>query len=153
MEAKKVTPERVPEVKDSYVDLVLYTDQFYEMYLNPEFNERFGKATMEYLLRTWRIEEENSIQVVSMSKTLVKTLLEKKDTIRTDFLEQGLAKLKETEAETEQKLVEILGSQVKYESYRKFERKYFRDELEKFYLARKASPEEGETEQSSHSKE
>ncbi|MBL7554552.1 MAG: FHA domain-containing protein [Bdellovibrionaceae bacterium] len=152
MEAKKFNPKREPEVKDSYVDLVLYTDQFYEMYLSPDFNERFGKATMEYLLRTWRIEEEKSIQVVAMSKTLVKTLLEKKDSVRTDFLEQGMQKLKETESETEAKIVEILGSQVKYESYRKFERKYFRDELEKFYLSRNATPEEGSIEQSSEHK-
>lgn len=152
-EAKKFKPTREPEVKDSYVDLVLYTDQFYEMYLNADFNERFGKATMEYLLRTWRIEEEKSIQVVAMSKTLVKTLLEKKDSIRTDFLEQGLQKLKETESETEAKIVEILGSQVKYESYRKFERKYFRDELEKFYLSRNApASEEGQIDQSSEAK-
>ncbi len=152
MEAKKFNPKREPEVKDSYVDLVLYTDQFYEMYLSPDFNERFGKATMEYLLRTWRIEEEKSIQVVAMSKTLVKTLLEKKDSVRTDFLEQGMQKLKETESETEAKIVEILGSQVKYESYRKFERKYFRDELEKFYLSRNATAEEGSIEQSSEHK-
>ncbi len=152
LDAKKFTPKREPEVKDSYVDLVLYTDQFYEMYLSPDFNERFGKATMEYLLRTWRIEEEKSIQVVAMSKTLVKTLHEKKDSIRTDFLEQGMTKLKETESETESKIVEILGSQVKYESYRKFERKYFRDELEKFYLSRNAAPAEGHTEQSSEVK-
>lgn len=152
MAAKKFIPKREPEVKDSYVDLVLYTDQFYEMYLSPDFNERFGKATMEYLLRTWRIEEEKSIQVVAMSKTLVKTLLEKKDSVRTDFLEQGMQKLKETELETESKIVEILGSQVKYESYRKFERKYFRDELEKFYLSRNATPEEGSIEQSSEHK-
>tara|TARA_B110001454_G_scaffold219156_1_gene250480 strand:+ start:5161 stop:8385 length:3225 start_codon:yes stop_codon:yes gene_type:complete len=152
MEAKKFNPKREPEVKDSYVDLVLYTDQFYEMYLSPDFNEKFGKATMEYLLRTWRIEEEKSIQVVAMSKTLVKTLHEKKDSIRTDFLEQGMQKLKETESETEAKIVEILGSQVKYESYRKFERKYFRDELEKFYLSRNAASAEGHTEQSSEVK-
>ncbi|OYZ18979.1 MAG: hypothetical protein B7Y39_12765 [Bdellovibrio sp. 28-41-41] len=152
LDAKKFNPKREPEVKDSYVDLVLYTDQFYEMYLSPDFNERFGKATMEYLLRTWRIEEEKSIQVVAMSKTLVKTLHEKKDSIRTDFLEQGMTKLKETESETESKIVEILGSQVKYESYRKFERKYFRDELEKFYLSRNAAPAEGHTEQSSEVK-
>lgn len=150
--AKKFTPKREPEVKDTYVDLVLYTDQFYEMYLSSEFNERFGKAAMEYLLRTWRIEEEKSIQVVAMSKTLVKTLLEKKETVSTDFLEQGLAKLKETESETESKIVEILGSQVKYESYRKFEKKYFRDELEKFYLARNKT-DEGSIDQSSESKE
>jgi pSer/pThr/pTyr-binding forkhead associated (FHA) protein len=151
LDSKKFNPKRVPEVKDSYVDLVLYTDQFYEMYLSPDFNERFGKATMEYLLRTWRIEEEKSIQVVAMSKTLVKTLGEKKDAIRTDFLEQGMTKLKETETETESKIVEILGSQVKYESYRKFERKYFRDELEKFYLSRNTAPAEGYIEQSSKS--
>lgn len=150
--AKKFNPKREPDVKDSYVDLVLYTDQFHEMYLSQEFHEKFGKAAMEYLLRTWRIEEEKSIQVTAMSKTLVKTLLEKKDGVRTDFLEQGMSKLKETESETETKIVEILGSQVKYESYRKFEKKFFRDELEKFYLARGQAPQEGSTEQSSHGK-
>ncbi len=149
--AKKFNPKREPEVKDTYVDLVLYTDQFYEMYLSQEFHDRFGKAAMEYLLRTWRIEEEKSIQVVSMSQTLVKTLLEKKETVSTDFLEKGLTKLKETETETESKIVEILGSQVKYESYRKFEKKYFRDELEKFYLARNKTG-EGHIDQSSESK-
>ncbi len=151
--AKKYNPKREPDVKDSYVDLVLFTDQFYEMYLSPDFNDRFGKAAMEYLLRTWRIEEEKSIQVVSMSKTLVKTLVEKKDLVSTDYLEKGMQKLKDTESETESKIVEILGSQVKYESYRKFEKKYFRDELEKFYIARnKPVPEEGHMDQSSQGK-
>lgn len=152
LDEKKFNPARVPEVKDSYVDLVLYTDQFTELYLDPEFHDKWGKAAMDYLLRTWRVEEEKSIQVVAMAQTLVKTLVEKKETVRTDFLEQGLGKMKELETETSNKIVDILGSQVKFESFRKFEKKYFRDELEKFYLARNKSPNEGVIEQSSESK-
>lgn len=150
--AKKYSPKREPDVKGSYVDLVIHTDQFHEMYLSSAFHDRFSKAAMEYLLKTWRTEEEKSVQVVALSKTLVSTLTEKKDNVRTDYLEQGLKNLNEIENETAAKIVEILGSQVKYESYRKFERKYFSTELEKFYLSRKGhSPEEGHTEQSSES--
>ncbi len=150
---KKFIPARVPEVKESYVDLVLYTDQFTELYLNQKYHDRWGKAAMDYLLKTWRIEEEKSIKIVAMSHTLVKNLIEKKETIRTDFLEQGLAKMKEIESESANKVVEILGSQVKYESFRKFERKYFREELEKFYLARSSKQQnDGEIDQSSLAK-
>ncbi len=136
LEEKKFTPERVPEVKDTYVDLVIYTDQFVEMYLDPTYHDRWGKAAMDYLLKTWRVEEEKSIQIVAMAQTLVKTLHEKQATVRTDFLEQGLAKMREQEQETSNKIVEILGSNVKFESFRKFEKKFFRDELEKFYLSK-----------------
>ena len=150
--AKKYNPQREPEMKDSYVDLVLFTDQFHELYLSSDFHERFGKAAIEYLLRTWRIEEEKSIQVVSLSKTLVQTLLEKKELVNTDYLEKGLAKLKEAEDDTKSKIVGILGSQVKYESFRSFEKKFFREELEKFYLARNKNQGAGSIDQSSESK-
>jgi pSer/pThr/pTyr-binding forkhead associated (FHA) protein len=163
---KKFNPPRIAEIKDSYVDLVLYTDQFTEIYLSADFHDKWGKAAMDYLLKTWRVEEEKSIQIVSMAHTLVKTLVEKKETVRTDFLEQGLSKMKDIETESSNKIVEILGSQVKFESFRKFERKYFREALEKFYLARNSDPQsdkdvssgdlkkqiEGEIEQSSESK-
>lgn len=156
-EAKLYKPKREPDVKDTYVDLVLYTDQFHELYLSQQFHEKFGKAAIEYLLRTWRTEEEKSIQVVAMSNTLVKNLLEKKDSVSTDFLEQGIFKLREMEKETEDRIAEILGSKVKYQSYRNFEKRFFTEELEKFYLARgSAQPPVNESteqvDQSSHSK-
>lgn len=131
LEKRKFNPAQVAEVKDTYADAVIYTKGYTAKYLDPEFQKVFYKEASAYLLKTWRLDEDKSIQAISMSAALVKDLQEKRLAIHPDFIKEGLAKMNEAEASTLQRMKILLGSEVRLESYRRFERKFVELALKK----------------------
>ena len=79
-----------------------------------------------YMFKTWRLEEDKTIQLIAVVTSLVKELAEKKQTLRTDLLKKELQKMQDLEAQTVRKLVEISGSQVRFESFKKREREIYK---------------------------
>lgn len=135
LEARKFNPPQVPEVKDSYTDAVIYTQDYATVYLDPEFQKSLYRAASAYLLKTWRVDEDSSIQVLSAAGALVKELSDRKASIHPDFVKEGVDKMHALEAETTARMKEILGSEVRLESFRRFERKFVEEEGPKFLAA------------------
>lgn len=135
LERRKFNPPQTEELKDSYTDAVIYTRNFVDIYLDNEFQKKLYKATASYLLKTWRIDEDRSLQVVSASNAMVKELIEKKAKIHPDFIKEGLAKMHGFETETLSRMKNLLGSEVRLESYRRFEQKFYRDEVQRRKMA------------------
>jgi hypothetical protein len=125
LERRKFNPAQTRDFKMTYMDNVIYTDKFTDTYLSDPFQKQFLKAVTAYMFKTWRIDEEKVITLVSDSTTLVKTLAEKKEAINPNFVPQGLEKMRATEAEEVKKMSDLLGSQVRYESYKKFEKQFY----------------------------
>jgi hypothetical protein len=125
---RKFNPPQVLEPKDNYVDSVIYTKSYAKNYLNPEFQKKLYKAASAYLLKTWRLEEEKSIEVLAAAGALVQELEVKKETIHPDFVKDGIAKMRKIEAQTTQRMKDILGTEVRLESYRAFEKKFYAQE-------------------------
>lgn len=146
LERRKFNPPQDEELRETYADCVIYTRNFTTSYLDPAFQEKWLKAATTYFLKQWRIEEEKTIEVLSSVNTLVKNLQEKKEAIHPDFIPDGLKKMNELEKETVQKIVETLGSNVKYEAFRKFEKKFYLKESETRGLATESAPAEEENE-------
>lgn len=129
LERRKFSPTQDRELRSNYMDSVIYTQNFVEIYTNEEFQKKFLKAVGPYLLKTWRVDEDKVIELLAVTQTLVKALEERKQTIHPDFVSQGLEKMKELEAEAHKKMRQVLGTQVRIESFKKFERQFYEDWL------------------------
>lgn len=127
LQRRKFNPPQTPELKDSYTDSVIYTSNFVTNYTESQFQTKLYKATSAYLLKTWRIDEDKSIQVLSMASALVKELAEKKEAIHPDYIKAGVDKMHVLEAQTLARMRETLGTEVRLESFRRFERQFYQE--------------------------
>ncbi len=122
---RRFDPAQDAELRETFRDAVIYTKGFTDIYLRQDLRDQFRKELVDYNLRQWRIEEERSIQVLAMVQTLVESLIEAKAAIHPDFVELGLEKMEKMETEVVERMVETLGSEVRFEAYKRFERKFF----------------------------
>ncbi len=129
LDRRKFNPTQVTEIKDTYTDAVIYTSGFVAAYQNPVYQQKLYKAASAYLLKTWRVDEDKSIQVLSMSSALIKELNDRRQSIHPDYIKDGIAKMHALEKESLDRMKILLGSEVRLESYRRFERKFFESEI------------------------
>ncbi len=129
LEDRRFNPPQVPDLKDNYTDAVIYTKDFASLYLEPAYQKKWSAAAVAYLLRTWHLDEDHSIQALSTSSALVKNLFDRRQKIHPDFVNEAVSKMRETEKESVSRMRETLGSQVRYESFKKFERDFFEQEV------------------------
>src|SRR5690606_11999213 len=122
LERRKYDPKQTSEVKSSYVDAVIFTKDFTSTYLNPEFQEKWNKEATSYLLKTWRLDEDKSAKTLAMAAALVSDLAERREKIHPDFVKKDIAKMREIEKETLGRMKKELGSEVRLESFKKFEK-------------------------------
>lgn len=125
LEKRKFNPPQVKEVKDSYVDAVIYTKDFSSTYVDPKYQEEWNKAATLYLLKTWRIDEDKATRALAASAALVKDLAERKEKIHPDFVKSGIQKMRDAEKETIARIKSELGGQVRFESFKKYEKRFF----------------------------
>lgn len=126
LEKRRFNPQQVDELKDSYTDAVIYTKNFVQVYTDEQFQQTLYKELSVYLLKTWRIDEDKSIQLIAVANALVKSLEEKRKQIHPDFINDGIKKMHDLEAEASVKMKDILGSEVRLESFRTFERDFYK---------------------------
>lgn len=128
-EKSKVRPKFQPsqdlEYRDSYVNATLYTSKFAEIYLDEELHDKWFKYITDYMFQTWRVPEEKTIEVSAISKSLVESIKMRAADLDAEFADKGIEKLKEAEAEAIKRMGDALGTQVKYEAYKRKEREFF----------------------------
>lgn len=125
LEKRRYSPEQTFEVRNNYVDSVIFTEAFSQTYNDPAFQESWNKAATKYLLKTWRLDEDGSAKALSMSAALVKDLADRKEKIHPDFVKKGITQMRAVEKETLARLKSELGGEVRLESFKKFEKKFF----------------------------
>ncbi|HWU44934.1 MAG TPA: hypothetical protein VN132_15885, partial [Bdellovibrio sp.] len=111
LEKRKFNPPQTDELKDTYTDAVIYTRDFSKIYLNDDFQNRLFKNTAQYMLKTWRIDEQVTLKALAASKALVQELGDRKTKIHPDFVKDGVDKMHDFEKETLTRLQDILGSE------------------------------------------
>ena len=77
------------------------------------------------------------IKVIANSRALVQTIDESKGTLRKDRIKNDLEKLKTMEQESITNQANILGTNVKYEAYKKLEKDFFSQRLQRRIPANK----------------
>jgi pSer/pThr/pTyr-binding forkhead associated (FHA) protein len=135
LEKRKFNPPQEDEWKDSYTDAVIYTRNFTDIYTDNEFQQKLYKASATYLLKTWRIDEQKTLQVVSATQALVKELQELRGRIHPDYVKQGIDKMHVLEKESRERLKVVLGSEVRLDSFRRFEKTLFLEEVQRRQMA------------------
>lgn len=128
-ERRRFNPEQTYEVRDNYTDSVIYTKDFVELYQDKQLQDRWVRDTRQYFFKSWRVEEEKTIEVLSMAKTLVKALNDKKQNIHPDFVEKNIEDMRKLEEETTNKMRTLLGTDVKFSAFKRFEKKFFMNEI------------------------
>ncbi len=95
LEKRKFNPAQTPELRATYSDCVIYTQDFVKKYQDEEFQKKLLASATPYMLKTWRIDEEKTIQLLASINALVSVLKERREAIHPDFIPQGLDKMKE----------------------------------------------------------
>lgn len=122
---RKFNPERDEEWREKYVDAVIYTRGFVEQYRSEEFQKHWVKKASTYFLKQWKVQEESTVAAIAKVTTLVGTLAERKEAIHPDFVQEGLKKMNEIEAQTTTEIQELLGSEVRFEAFKRLEKKTY----------------------------
>lgn len=135
LEKRKFNPPQAEEIKDSYTDAVIYTRNYLDIYTDAQFQQKLYKAASQYLLKTWRVDEDKSIQVISSANALVKELADRKTKIHPDFIKEGIEKMRELENQSLARMKSVLGTEVRLESYRRFERNFYKEEVQRRRMA------------------
>lgn len=125
VERAKYTAPQSLEYKDTYTDAVLYTQKFAEIYLDEQLHDKWFKHIAGYMYENWRVDETKSIEAISISKTLVKSLQDSAGNLDAEFFQKGIDKMRELELSSETRIIEILGTKVKYEAFKRKEREFF----------------------------
>lgn len=125
LERRKFNPTQTREYRSTYMDNVIYNEGFVALYASDDFQKDFFKGLSAYLFKTWRLEEDKVIQVLATATATIKELQSKRDAIHPDFVNQSLEKMKTFETEMMTKIRQILGSQVRVESFKKYEKQFF----------------------------
>jgi pSer/pThr/pTyr-binding forkhead associated (FHA) protein len=131
----KFIPEKTSVYYESYVDATLYTESYADVFLNDKNQAAWVTKATLYFLNTWKLDEQKTIQVISNSRSLVQSISEKATTLTKTNFKTELEKLKVIESTNVAQQSEILGSNVRFEAYKKLERQFFSDLLKKRGLA------------------
>lgn len=137
LEQRRFNPSQTDEIKETYVDSVIYTRDFTKIYLEQDYQQHLYKELAQYLLKTWRIDEEATLRALSAVNALVKELADQRGKIHPDFINEGVEKMRKLETETLLRLKEILGSEVRLESFRRFENNFYSEELQRRGMAQR----------------
>jgi hypothetical protein len=123
-------PQKTGQYYDTYVESTLYTENFVETYLDDAVQQEWVSYATKYFLRQWKVEEEKVIKVIANSRALVQNIDESKNTLRKDRIKNDLEKLKTMEKENVASQSDILGTNVKYEAYKRLEKEFFSQKLQ-----------------------
>lgn len=126
----RFTPVKTDKYYDTYLESTLYTDRFSDIYLNDKNQQEWVNYATKYFLRQWKVEEEKVIEVISNSNALVQNVTSEMPKLKKSKLKTDLAKLKELEDEYVKTQAQILGSNVRYEAYKKIEKEFFQSKLQ-----------------------
>ncbi len=124
-------PQKTSRYYDTYVDAILYTENFKETYLDDKNQQEWVNYATKYFLRQWKVDEEEVIKVIANSRALAQAIDESTVTLRKDRIKSDLEKLKAMEQESITSQANILGTHVKYEAYKKLEKNFFEQRVER----------------------
>lgn len=121
------TPMKVAELKPTFVDAVIYTEGFTDVYAKEEFRSELMKKGSEYLYKQWQIDEEKSIEAYAMIFSMIDLLKDKTLKVDPDNEQKDIQKMVQIEKETLKKLEKILGNEVRLEAALKFQTRYYKE--------------------------
>jgi pSer/pThr/pTyr-binding forkhead associated (FHA) protein len=127
---RRFIPEKKLEWRDSYTEALLYSEGFVELKLDSKYQDQWIRDLHEYLYGKLRVDEDSIVRLVSLEAAMVTKLKEQADTIHPDYVNEQISKMKEMESDTVKQMRQIIGSNEKYEKFRKFSQDYYYHQMD-----------------------
>ena len=130
--SKVFEPEQTSEFKATYTERVVYTQAYVAIELNPEFREQWILELQDYFVHTLRLDENNLVPFIALEANLINELEEARKKINGNFVEEGLARMREIEASFDKKIRENIKSEDHYKKIMTFKKNFFESNSGKF---------------------
>ncbi len=124
-EKRKFAPEQKAELQESYVDSVIFSEAFIEIYREEEFQKALISETNDLLIKNLRLNENVVPPFIGAESSLIDQLIEMREEINGEFPQEGIGKMRDLEQGTRPALVEMIGGEKHFEKYWKFRKKFF----------------------------
>lgn len=112
-------PEKTLNLKESFVDNILYTSNYLELVFHPDFQTEYVNRFTELFVDEYLISEERVFELMILEKNLNKDLAEMSEGLFIDEKEVGIKKMRELEVSVDEKIRSLLNSEKNYQSYKK----------------------------------
>ena len=127
--ARRFEPPKTDDWRDNYTDSLLYTRGYADLKLEQKFQDKWIRDLHDYLYTKLRVDEDSIVRLVSLEAAMVTKLKEEADSIHPDYIEQQVKKMRDMEKESVTQMQQIIGSNSKFESFRKFSEGYYYQEV------------------------
>ena len=128
---EKFHPAVTREYHDTYVENVLYTEDYVAMKTDEEIKRRWTLALNDFFIGNLGVGDRVIVDFVAAESVLVKQLEEQAKNIEIEFKDIGIGKLKDDEAQSLPRLQELIGGKENYVKFRKYEKAFYEDYLAK----------------------
>jgi len=139
-------PQRTTVYHSTYMDRVLYTEDYIEARLDEEIKEDWREELFAYFVKEYTLGDRFFPQFFAIENNLIKDLLKEQNEINPRFEEEGLDKMRKLQAKRLEKLKgafpkengKDIDVEQAFKKFEKFERKYFSKVLKKRNLEKPA---------------
>ncbi len=126
--ARRFEPTKSDQWRENYTDALLYTKGYAELKLTPNYQDKWIRDLHEYLYTKLRVDEDSIVKLVSLEAAMVTKLKEEADSIHPDYVDQQVSKMRGMESESVAQMQKLIGSDKKFEQFRKFSEDYYYQE-------------------------
>lgn len=118
-------PKRTAEFKDNYTDRVLYTEKYAELVLTKDYREEWILELQNFFVDELELSENALVPFISQEANMIRELIDQSKKINGKFIEQGIAKMRDIEADFIKKLKSHLNKDSDFKKINNFQKKFF----------------------------
>lgn len=120
-------PEQSPEVKDTYVDNVLFTTNFVETVLAKVYQQKWTMALSKFVVKDLDLRDDVLVRLQPRETLLIKDLERTKKEINAKYLNESLDRMRASEEEAIDKMTQLLGTSANYVKFVEFRKKFYEE--------------------------
>lgn len=122
---KDFKPEKTTDYKDTYVDRVIYMQDYVEIELSREYREKWIIALQDFFVHELRLSENNLVPFIAQEANVVRELEEARKKINGNFAEEGIKRMREIEEQFISRVRENVRKRSDYKKIMSFKEKFF----------------------------
>ncbi len=125
--SKEYHPQKVLDFKETYVDRVLFTQDYVKIELDKNYREKWILDLQEFFVHKLRLDENNLVPFIAHEANLIRELDSQLSKINGNFVEAGIDRMRESESEFLEKIHKSLGNKNDFRKIMQFKKKFFED--------------------------
>jgi hypothetical protein len=124
-EKAQFNPQMTESYKPTYTENVLYTRDYVTFKLDSDRQAKWIKDLNKYFIDDLHLNENTIVKFISIESSLITQLKDMRAAVHVANQKDDISKMTSLEKNTLPEIIEVLGSEQKYKSFRSFEQKYF----------------------------